>query len=72
MTGHDYFIWPVFVTIPTLIHLLQVATSRQRTIESRIEKLERKQAKAVEPPKPKSSKSPSSSKSPKREKTGET
>jgi hypothetical protein len=72
LTGHDYFIWPIFVTIPTLIHLLQVATSRQRTIESRIEKLERKQAKAVEPPKPKSSKSPSSSKSPKREKTGET
>jgi hypothetical protein len=52
LTGHDYFIWPIFVTIPTLIHLLQVATSKQRTIDGRIEKLERKQAKALEPPKP--------------------
>jgi hypothetical protein len=52
LTGHDYFIWPIFVTIPTLIHLLQVATSKQRTIDGRIEKLERKQAKALEPPEP--------------------
>jgi hypothetical protein len=57
MTGHDYFVWPVFVTIPTLLHLLQVGGSKRRTIEGRIEKLERKQAKALEPPKPKSSKS---------------
>ena len=63
MTGHDYFIWPVFVTIPTLLHLLQVAASRRRTIEGRIEKLERKQAKALEPPRPTSSKSSSSKKS---------
>ena len=52
LTGHDYFIWPIFVTIPTLIHLLQVATSKQRTIDSRIEKLERRHLKALEPPKP--------------------
>jgi Domain of unknown function (DUF1707) len=52
MTGHDYFVWPVFVTIPTLIHLLQVATSKKRTIESRVEKLQRKQAQALEAPKP--------------------
>jgi Domain of unknown function (DUF1707) len=61
MTGHDYFVWPVFVTIPTLLHLLQVGGSKRRTIEGRIEKLERKQAKALEPPKPKSSKSSKSS-----------
>jgi hypothetical protein len=52
LTGHDYFIWPIFVTIPTLIHLLQVATNKQRAIDGRIEKLERKQAKALAPPKP--------------------
>jgi hypothetical protein len=50
MTGHDYFIWPVFVTIPTLLHLLQVGGNKRRTIEGRIEKLERKRAKALEPP----------------------
>jgi hypothetical protein len=61
MTGHDYFIWPVFVTIPTLLHLLQVATSKRRTIEGRVEKLERRQAKALEPPESsKSSSKPSS------------
>ena len=52
MTGHDYFIWPIFVTIPTLIHVLQVASSKQRMIDARIEKLERRQAKALEPPDP--------------------
>lgn len=56
MTGHDYFIWPVFVTIPTLLHLLQVGAGKHRMIEARVEKLERKQAKALEPPKSKSSK----------------
>jgi hypothetical protein len=50
MTGHDYFVWPVFVTIPTLIHVLQVASSKERTIEARVEKLQRKQAGALEPP----------------------
>jgi hypothetical protein len=63
MTGHDYFIWPVFVTIPTLLHLLQVGGNKRRTIEGRIEKLERKQAKALEPPRSKSTKSTKSTKS---------
>jgi len=67
-TGHDYFIWPVFVTIPTLLHLLQVGGNKRRTIEGRIEKLERKQAKALEPPK---SKSTESAKSPEQEKSEE-
>jgi len=58
MTGHDYFVWPVFVTIPTLLHVLQVGGSKRRTIEGRIEKLERKQAKALEPPAPKNPKTP--------------
>lgn len=62
MTGHDNFIWPVFVTIPTLIHLLQVGANKRSIIDTRIEKLERKQAKALEPPT--SSNSSRSSKSP--------
>jgi uncharacterized protein DUF1707 len=57
MTGHDGFIWPVFVTIPTLLHLLQVASSKHRTIQAQAEKLARKQAKALEPPKQKPAKS---------------
>ena len=56
MTGHDYFIWPVFVTIPTLLHLLQVGGNKRRTIEGRIEKLERKQTRSLEPREPKSNK----------------
>jgi hypothetical protein len=56
MTGHDYFIWPVFVTIPTLLHLLQVGGNKRRTIEGRIEKLERKQTRSLEPPESKSKK----------------
>jgi Domain of unknown function (DUF1707) len=54
MTGHDGFIWPVFVLIPTVGNLLRVGASKQSIIQSRVEKLERKQAKALEPPKPKS------------------
>ena len=50
MTGHDGFIWPVFVTIPTLLHLLQVASSKRRTVQAQAEKLARKQAKALQPP----------------------
>jgi hypothetical protein len=42
--------WPVFVSIPTGLNLLRVATSRGQIIESRVEKLERRQAKALEPP----------------------
>jgi hypothetical protein len=52
LTGHDGFIWPIFVLIPTAGNVLRVAASKQSIIEGRIEKLERKQAKALEPPKP--------------------
>ncbi len=48
LTGHDYFIWPIFVTIPTGINLLRVLTSRQEMVERRIEKLQRRQAKELE------------------------
>ncbi len=62
MTGHDYFVWPIFVLIPTGGNLVRVLSSRRSMIDARIEKLERKQAKALEPPRPTSSK-PTSSKS---------
>ncbi len=48
LTGHDYFIWPIFVTIPTALHLLQVATSRRSIVEQQAQKLERRQARALE------------------------
>jgi Domain of unknown function (DUF1707) len=48
ITGHGAFIWPIFVTIPTLINFLQVASNKRRTVESRIEKLQRREAKALE------------------------
>jgi Domain of unknown function (DUF1707) len=64
MTGHDYFVWPVFVLIPTAGNLVRVLASRQSIVDGRIEKLEKKQAKALEPPKPKSAKTPESSSSP--------
>ena len=44
------FPWPLFVTIPTGLNLVRVATSRAQIIESRIEKLERRQAAALEAP----------------------
>jgi hypothetical protein len=56
MTGHDGFIWPIFVLIPTLGNLVRVTASKQSIVDGRVEKLARKQAKALEPPKPKSSK----------------
>jgi len=52
LTGHDYFAWPLFVLIPTAANFARVAASRTSIIEGRIEKLERKQAKALEPAKP--------------------
>jgi hypothetical protein len=55
LTGHG-FPWPVFVTIPTLLHLLQVASSKHRTVQAQAEKLSRKQAKALEPAKKKPAK----------------
>ncbi len=54
MTGHDGFIWPIFVLIPTLGNLVRVSASKQSIVDSRLEKLERKQSKALEPPKPRS------------------
>jgi hypothetical protein len=48
IAGHT-FPWPIFVTIPTGINLLRVATSRGPIIEERVQKLERRQAKALEP-----------------------
>jgi Domain of unknown function (DUF1707) len=51
MTGHDYFPWPLFVGIPTGLNFLRVASSRRSIVDARVEKLERKQAKALEPPK---------------------
>ena len=49
MTGHDGFVWPVFVLIPTGANLVRVLTGKQSIVNRRIEKLERKQAKALEP-----------------------
>ena len=65
LTGHDYFAWPIFVLIPTGANFARVAVSRSSIVEARIEKLERRQAKALEPPKP--PKSSTSSTSPQRE-----
>ena len=53
MTGHDYFVWPIFVLIPTAGNLVRVLASKQSIVDGRIEKLEKRQAKALEPPKPK-------------------
>ena len=50
MTGHDGFVWPIFVLIPTGANFVRVLASRQSIVNRRVEKLERKQAKALEPP----------------------
>jgi hypothetical protein len=50
LTGHDYFAWPVFVSIPTALHLLRVLASRQEIIEKRVEKLERRRVKELDAP----------------------
>ena len=42
--------WPLFVTIPTGLNLLRVATSRAEIIEKRVQKLEKRQAEALAPP----------------------
>lgn len=60
MSGHDGFVWPVFVLIPTVGNLLRVGASKQAIIDARVEKLARKEAKALEPPKKKSSNSSAS------------
>ena len=50
LTGHDYFVWPVFVSIPTGLNLVRVAVSRGEIVERRIQKLEKRRAEALEPP----------------------
>lgn len=50
LTGHDYFAWPIFVSIPTGLNLLRVLASRQEIIEKRIEKVQRRQAKELQAP----------------------
>ena len=53
MAGHDGFVWPIFVLIPTGANLARVIASRRSIIEERVRKLERRQAKELEPPKTK-------------------
>jgi hypothetical protein len=50
MTGHDVFVWPIFVLIPTGGNLVRVLSSKQSIVNGRIDKLERRQAKSLEPP----------------------
>jgi hypothetical protein len=52
LATRDTFAWPVFVSIPTGLNLLRVATSRNAIIEARIQKLQRRQAKEVEGSRP--------------------
>lgn len=49
MSGADGFIWPIFVTIPTLVSFLKLASNRERMIAARIDKLQRREAQALEP-----------------------
>ena len=55
---HQSFPWPVFVLIPTAGNLVRVISSKQSIIDARVEKLERRQAKALEPPKSSKSSKP--------------
>jgi hypothetical protein len=48
MAGHDGFMWPIFVLIPTGANLARVAASRRTIVAERVQKLERRQAKALE------------------------
>ena len=57
LSGHGNFAWPIFVLIPTAGNLVRVLSSKQSIVNGRIDKLERKQAKALEPPKNKPSSS---------------
>ncbi len=56
LLGHDGFIWPIFVSIPTGLNFLRVATSRGAIVQGRVEKLQRREAKALEPNRPPSKK----------------
>ena len=64
LLGRDNFMWPIFVLIPTAGNLVRVLSSKQSIIDGRVEKLERRQARALEPPKTRSSKSPKPSEPP--------
>ncbi len=50
MAGHDGFVWPIFVLIPTGANLARVVASRRSIIDARVEKLQRRQAKELEGP----------------------
>jgi hypothetical protein len=50
MAGHDGFVWPIFVLIPTGANLARVVANRRSIIEGRVEKLQRRQAKELEGP----------------------
>jgi len=50
MGGHHGFIWPIFVTVPTGLNVVRVLASRQEIVEKRVEKLQRRQTKALEAP----------------------
>ena len=64
LLGRDNFMWPIFVLIPTAGNLVRVLSSKQSIIDGRVEKLERRQARALEPPKTRSSKFPKPSEPP--------
>ena len=51
MAGHDGFVWPIFVLIPTGANLARVVASRRSIVDARVEKLQRRQAKELEGPK---------------------
>lgn len=59
-SGHG-FPWPVFVLVAMVGNLVRIGANKQSIIDARIEKLERRQAKALEPPKPPKSSKPSES-----------
>jgi hypothetical protein len=53
------FPWPVFVLIAMVGNLVRIGANKQAIIDARVEKLERRQAKALEPPKPPKAQKPS-------------
>ncbi len=50
MAGAEGFVWPIFVLIPTGANLARVVAGRRSIIEDRVQKLQRRQAKALEGP----------------------
>jgi hypothetical protein len=56
-SGHG-FPWPIFVLVAMVGNLVRIGANKQSIIDARIEKLERRQAKALEPPKPSSPSKP--------------